>query len=79
MRGVGDTRVPMIVNFVGFWLLGLPVSLWLGFGLAWGPRGVWWGLAIGISAVAVLLTLRVRSRLGRTLQRLVIDDEAVVS
>jgi hypothetical protein len=40
---------------------------------------VWWGLAIGISAVAVLLTLRVRSRLGRTLQRLVIDDEAVVS
>jgi MATE family multidrug resistance protein len=79
LRGVGDTRVPMIVNFVGFWLLGLPVSLWLGFGLAWGPRGVWWGLAIGISAVAVLLTLRVRSRLGRTLQRLVIDDEAVVS
>lgn len=77
LRGVGDTRVPMLLNLLGFWVMGLPVSLWLGFGLGWGPRGVWWGLAIGIGAVALLLTLRVRRRLGRTLRRLVIDEEAV--
>jgi len=75
LRGVGDTRVPMIMNLVGFWLVGLPVSLWLGFGLGWGPPGVWWGLAIGIGVVAVLLSLRVRKRLGSTLQRLVIHED----
>jgi MATE family multidrug resistance protein len=74
LRGVGDTRVPMLVNLFGFWVLGLPTSLWLGFGLGWGPVGVWWGLAVGIGVVAVLLTLRVRRRLGRTLRRLVIDE-----
>jgi len=79
LRGVGDTRVPMLLNLVGFWLLGLPVSLWLGFGLGWGPRGVWWGLAIGIGAVAVLLTLRLKRRLGRALHRLVIDEDVTVA
>jgi len=74
LRGVGDTRAPMVLNLVGFWLLGLPVSLGLGFGLDWGPTGVWWGLAIGIGAVAILLTSRVRHRLGRGLHRLVIDE-----
>jgi len=74
LRGVGDTRAPMVLNLVGFWILGLPVSLALGFGLDWGPPGVWWGLAIGIGAVAVLLTSRVRLRLGRDLRRLVIDE-----
>jgi MATE family multidrug resistance protein len=75
LRGVGDTRVPMLLNLIGFWLVGLPVSLWLGFGLGWGPQGVWWGLAIGIGAVAILLGLRVRRRLGRTLHRLVIHED----
>jgi len=75
LRGVGDTRMPMLLNLVGFWLVGLPVSLWLGFGLGWGPQGVWWGLAIGIGMVAVLLTLRVRRRLSRSLRRLMIDED----
>ena len=73
LRGVGDTRVPMILNLVGFWFVGLPVSAGLGFGLAVGPQGIWWGLAIGIGIVAVLLTLRIKRRFGRELRRLVID------
>lgn len=75
LRGVGDTRVPMIVNLVGFWLVGLPVSAVLGLGPGGGPPGVWWGLAIGIGVVAVLLTGRIRRRFGRELRRLVIDDD----
>lgn len=75
LRGVGDTRVPMILNLVGFWLVGLPVSALLGLGLEVGPEGIWWGLAIGIGVVAVLLTHRVRRRFGRELRRLVIDEE----
>jgi len=75
LRGVGDTRVPMIVNLVGFWLVGLPVSAVLGLALGGGPAGIWWGLAIGIGVVAILLTARIRRRFGRALRRLVIDDD----
>lgn len=77
LRGVGDTRVPMILNLLGFWWIGLPVSAVLGFGLGIGPRGVWWGLAAGIGVVAVLLTLRIVRRFGQELRRLVIDEDAV--
>lgn len=74
LRGVADTRVPLVLTLVGFWFVGLPVSAWLGFGLGLGPAGIWWGLAIGIGAVAVLLVARVRARFGRALRRLVIDE-----
>ena len=75
LRGVADTRVPMMLNLVGFWFVGLPVSAWLGFGAGVGPRGIWWGLAVGIGVVAVLLMARVRSRFGRSLRRVTIDQE----
>jgi MATE family multidrug resistance protein len=75
LRGVGDTRAPMIVNVLGFWLIGFPVSLWLGFRAGFGAVGLWWGLVAGLAAVAILLVLRVRSRLSATLGRLVIDEE----
>ena len=75
LRGVGDTRIPMLVNLVGFWGVGLPVSAWLGFGMGAGPRGIWWGLAIGIGVVGTLLAFRVKRRFGRELRRLQIDDD----
>ena len=75
LRGVGDTRLPMLVNFVGFWGVGLPVSFGLGFRLHLGPRGVWIGLACGIGAVALLLLVRVRTRFGRDLRRVVLDED----
>ena len=76
LRGVGDTRVPMLVNLLGFWGVGLPVCLLLGFGLDQGPPGIWWGLAVGIGVVSILLMLRIRARFGRELRRIVVDDEA---
>lgn len=76
LRGVGDTRVPMLVNLVGFWVVGLPVSVWLGFGVDVGARGIWWGLAIGIAVVGTLLAFRIPRRFGRELRRLVIDEDA---
>jgi len=74
LRGVADTRVPMVLTLVGFWLFGLPASAWLGFQTELGPAGIWWGLALGIGVVAILLVLRVRARFGRALRRLVIDE-----
>jgi MATE family multidrug resistance protein len=75
LRGVGDTRSPMILNLLGFWCLGMPVSLWLGFRTSAGPVGLWWGLVVGLAAVAFLLLIRVRKRMGRDLRRIVIDEE----
>jgi MATE family multidrug resistance protein len=75
LRGVGDTSSPMVVNLVGFWCLGMPVSIWLGFRTSAGPVGLWWGLVVGLAAVALFLLLRIRVHLGRDLKRIVIDDE----
>jgi MATE family multidrug resistance protein len=73
LRGLGDTRAPMVVNVLGFWLVGMPVSLWLAFGLDLGPSGLWWGLVFGLGSVAGLLLLRIANRLARPLARVVVD------
>jgi MATE family multidrug resistance protein len=73
LRGLGDTRFPMLINLLGFWLVGIPVSLGLGFGIGWGPRGLWWGFVFGLAAVALLLMIRVGVRLSRPMERVRID------
>ena len=69
LRGVADTMRPMIYNMLGFWLFGMPLSLWLGFRVDMGPVGLWWGLAAGLGAVAVLLLGRMWIRLRGPLER----------
>jgi len=78
LRGLGDTRVPMLIGLVGFWLIGLPVSVALAFGAGLGPLGLWWGLVAGLGAVAILLLVRVRVRFRGILHRVVIDDSDFV-
>ncbi|MEP6573121.1 MAG: MATE family efflux transporter, partial [Gemmatimonadota bacterium] len=73
LRGMGDTRTPMFMNVLGFWLLGLPTSLYLGLHAKFGPRGLWWGLTVGLIVVALTLVWRVRGRLGRDFRRIVIE------
>jgi len=74
LRGLGDTRSPMIINIIGFWLVGIPSSLFLCFIVGLGAPGLWWGLVLGLAAVAVILLGRVRHRLRAGLRRVVIDD-----
>jgi len=74
LRGIGDTHAPAIINVVGFWLIGLPVSWVLAFQLGGGAVGLWWGIVVGLAAVALILLGRVRVRLGRTLHRGIIDE-----
>lgn len=73
LRGAGDTTTPMLVNLVGYWLVGLPISLWFGLRLGWGPTGLWWGLVAGLVLVALVLLGRVRVRLWQKLERLDIE------
>ena len=73
LRGLGETRVAMMVNLFGYWFLGLPVSYVLGIGAGLGPIGLWWGLVIGLAVVATVLLTRVRVALGRRQARVMID------
>ena len=57
LRGVGDTRTPMITNVVGHWVLGLPVGYALCFVFGWGVAGLWLGLSIGLVFVSAILMM----------------------
>nr|MBA2293080.1 MATE family efflux transporter [Gemmatimonadales bacterium] len=65
LRGLGDTRAPMLINLAGFTCVGLSMSLYLGFRTSLGAIGLWWGLVIGLATVAGILLIRVRHALRR--------------
>ena len=58
LRGLGETRTPMFVNFVGYWLLGLPLGLSLCFLLHWSVFGLWIGLTVALIVIATTLLRR---------------------
>jgi MATE family multidrug resistance protein len=62
LRGVGDTRSPMLANLIGHWLLGLPIAYWLCFSRGWSVVGLWTGLATGLVVVGTVLTVVWRQR-----------------
>jgi MATE family multidrug resistance protein len=55
LRGLGETRSPMIANLVGYWLLGLPLGLILCFVLKWGIYGMWIGLTLALIVISAAL------------------------
>ena len=66
LRGLQDTRVPMLYAAFGYWAVGLSTGVGLGFGLGWEGVGIWIGLAAGLAVVSVLMLSRWlrRERLG---------------
>jgi len=58
LRGLGETRAPMLANLVGYWVLGLPLGLVLCFVLRWGIYGLWIGLTLALIVIAATLLLR---------------------
>ena len=57
LRGLGDTRSPMLWNLVGHWMLGLPVGYGLCFVAGRGITGLWIGLCVGLISVGAVLLL----------------------
>ena len=55
LRGVGDTRTPMLSNLAGHWMFGLPLGYLLCFMWGWGVIGLWIGLSTGLVSVAITL------------------------
>ena len=62
LRGLKDTRVPMLIGFFSYWVVGLSAGYVFGFVLGWGATGLWWGLVIGLAMAAMLLSQRFRRR-----------------
>jgi MATE family multidrug resistance protein len=58
LRGLQDTRVPMLLAMLAYWLLGVPLGAWLAFGYGLGVPGIWIGLMAGLTLAAVLLITR---------------------
>lgn len=57
LRGLGETRTPMVWNFVGLWCFGLPLGYTLAIPGGWGIVGLWVGLSAGLCLVGVVLVL----------------------
>jgi multidrug resistance protein, MATE family len=65
LRGAADTRMPMAIAGLGYWVIGLSAAYLLGFHTRLGPVGVWGGLTLSLVVVAILLGARVRHKLWR--------------
>lgn len=58
LRGLQDVRIPTLITFVAYWIVGFPISYYLGLHTSLGSIGIWLGLLSGLSASAVMLYLR---------------------
>ncbi len=58
LRGLKDTRMPMLITGVAYWGIGMPLALLLAFGAGWQAPGMWCGLIAGLSVAAALLSAR---------------------
>ena len=58
LRGLTDVKGPTIITFIAYWVISLPVAYMLAFTFRLGVDGVWYGLLIGLTASAIMLTLR---------------------
>ena len=55
MRGAGNTTAPFLTQFVSYWIIGMPLGIWLGFHRKFGATGLWLGLLIALAFAAVIM------------------------
>ncbi|HEX6591629.1 MAG TPA: MATE family efflux transporter, partial [Moraxellaceae bacterium] len=73
LRGLQDTKGPMVLTMISYWIVALPLGYVLGLtflsGARYGPYGFWTGLVAGLAVAAVLLNARLRKQLRRLRQQ----------
>ncbi|WP_047547881.1 MATE family efflux transporter [Psychroserpens sp. Hel_I_66] len=58
LRGLQDVKIPTIITFFSYWVIGFPVSFYFGKEEAYGSFGIWMGLLAGLTTAAILLFIR---------------------
>ncbi|MCK5086290.1 MAG: hypothetical protein KAQ90_02165, partial [Melioribacteraceae bacterium] len=58
LRGLTDLKAPMIIAFIAYWVIGLPVAYLLGFTFNFGVQGVWISFIVGLSLAAIFFIRR---------------------
>jgi MATE family multidrug resistance protein len=58
LRGLQDVAIPTVITFISYWLIGFPISFFLGKEEAYGSFGIWQGLLAGLTSASILLFLR---------------------
>ncbi len=58
LRGLQDVKIPTIITFISYWLIGFPISYYMGKEEAYGSFGIWLGLLAGLTTAAILLYIR---------------------
>ena len=58
LRGLQDVKIPTLITFIAYWLIGFPISYYFGLHTEWGSTGIWIGLLTGLTASAIMLYLR---------------------
>lgn len=74
LRGIQDTKGPMYLTLIAYWLIALPIGYSLGMlplwhGHTWGAYGFWVGLVVGLGIACLLLNWRLRQQIKRLTQR----------
>lgn len=65
LRGLQDVKIPSVLIFVSYWIIGLPLGYWLGFTMGYGAPGIWFGLLIGLSLTGIAMYMRFRKLVNR--------------
>ncbi|WP_225894227.1 MATE family efflux transporter [Atlanticothrix silvestris] len=69
LRGLKDTRIPMLIGIFAYWCVGLFTGYTFGISSGSGAIGLWWGLAIGLAIAAIIMTWRFRNKTTNTISR----------
>ncbi len=69
LKGLQDVKIPAIITFISYWLIGFPICYYLGLKTDLGAVGVWIGLLAGLTAASIFLMIRFEKQIGRMIRQ----------
>jgi MATE family multidrug resistance protein len=75
LRGLQDVKYPMYITFIAYWLVGFPISVYLGLYTELKATGIWIGLLSGLTVAAILLYLRFEILTKKLIRENISDSE----